>query len=96
MNGWVCINYIYFVIFLFQFIKDYGYMDKGKVLYKGFWWWFNIDCNFLEMIGWKLVVYFNFDIWQNLELVIKVVFLVVSIEGVVKNLQVEVVGKIFN
>ena len=30
-------NYTYFAISLSQPIKDYGYTDKGKALYKGFW-----------------------------------------------------------
>ena len=36
-NGWARTNYTYFAISLSQPIKDYGYKDKEKVLYNGFW-----------------------------------------------------------
>lgn len=87
-------QYTYFAISLSQPIKDYGYMDKGKALYKGFWRRFNTDRNFPEMTGRKLVAYFNFDTRQNPELVIKVALSAVSTEGAVKNLQAEAAGKL--
>ena len=95
-NGWARTNYTYFAISLSQPIKDYGYTDKGKALYKGFWRRFNTDRNFPEMTGRKLVAYFNFDTRQNPELVIKVALSAVSTEGAVKNLQAEAAGKTFN
>lgn len=68
-NGWARTNYTYFAISLSQPIKDYGYTDKGKALYKGFWRRFNTDRNFPEMTGRKLVAYFNFDTRQNTDMV---------------------------
>lgn len=83
-NGWARTNYTYFAISLSQPIKDYGYTDKEKALYKGFWRRFNSDRNFPEMTGRKLVAYFNFDTRQNPELIIKVALSAVSTEGALK------------
>lgn len=95
-NGWARTNYTYFAISLSQPIKDYGYTDKEKALYKGFWRRFNTDRNFPEMTGRKLVAYFNFDTRQNPELIIKVALSAVSTEGALKNLQAEAGGKTFS
>ena len=60
-NGWARTNYTYFAISLSQPIKDYGYKDKEKVLYNGFWRRFKLEKNFPEITGRKIVAYFNFD-----------------------------------
>ncbi len=41
--------------------KEYGYKDKEKVLYNGFWRRFKMEKNFPEITGRKIVAYFNFD-----------------------------------
>ena len=78
-----------------QPIKDYGYKDKEKVLYNGFWRRFKLEKNFPEITGRKIVAYFNFDTANNSELVVKVALSAVSTEGAIKNLHAEASGKSF-
>jgi predicted alpha-1,2-mannosidase len=94
-NGWARTNYTYFAISLSQPIKDYGYKDKEKVLYNGFWRRFKLEKNFPEITGRKIVAYFNFDTANNSELVVKVALSAVSTEGAIKNLRAEASGKSF-
>jgi len=93
-NGWARTNYTYFAISLSQPIQSYGYKDK-KVLYNGFWRRFDVEKNFPEMTGRKIVAYFNFDTAQNPELVVKIALSAVSTEGAIKNLNAEATGKTF-
>ena len=78
-----------------QPIKDYGYIDKKKPDYVGFWHRFNIDRNFPEIAGRSVVSYFNFDTSNDKELVVKVALSGVSTEGALKNLCAEAGGKSF-
>lgn len=45
-NGWARTNYTYFAISLSQPIREYGYKDKEKVRYNGFWRRFNMEKEF--------------------------------------------------
>lgn len=92
-NGWARTNYTYFAISFSQPIKDYGYVDKKKPVYTGFWRRFNMDSNFPEIGGRSVVSYFNFDTSSNKELVVKVALSAVSTEGALKNLLAEAGGK---
>lgn len=95
-NGWARTNYTYFAISFSQPIKDYGYRELDKVLYKGFWRRFDMEKNFPEITGRKIVAYFNFDTAENPELTVKVALSAVSTEGAMKNLQAEAAGKSFD
>ena len=94
-NGWARTNYTYFAISFSQPIQSYGYKDKEKVLYNGFWRRFNLEKNFPEINGRKVVAYFNFDTASHPELVVKVALSAVSTEGALKNLAKETSGKSF-
>lgn len=94
-NGWARTNYTYFAISFSQPIKEYGYKDLEKVLYKGFWRRFNMEKNFPEITGRKIVAYFNFDTADHPELTVKVALSPVSTDGAIKNLQTEAAGKSF-
>ena len=94
-NGWARTNYTYFAISFSQPIQSYGYKDKEKVLYNGFWRRFNLEKNFPEINGRKVVAYFNFDTASHPELVVKVALSAVSTEGALKNLTKETSGKSF-
>lgn len=95
-NGWARTNYTYFAISLSQPIQDYGYKDKERVLYNGFWRRFNLEKNFPEITGRKIVAYFNFDTDRQSELVVKVALSAVSTDGAIKNLNAEASGKDFD
>lgn len=95
-NGWARTNYTYFAISLSQPITNYGYKDKEKVNYNGFWRRFDIEHNFPEIAGRKIVAYFDFETSKNPELIVKVALSAVSTEGALKNLRAEASGKSFD
>ena len=94
-NGWARTNYTYFAITFSQPIKEYGYRDKEKVVYNGFWRRFDLNRNFPEIAGRKIVAYFNFETSLNPELTVKVALSGVSTAGALKNLRAEAGGKSF-
>ena len=94
-NGWARTNYTYFAISLSQPIRNYGYKDKERVLYNGFWRRFDMEHNFPEIGGREVVAYFDFNTANRPELTVKVALSAVSTEGALKNLQAEAAGKSF-
>lgn len=95
-NGWARTNYTYFAISFSQPIVDYGYTDKEKVLYNGFWRRFQLEKNFPEINGRKIVAYLNFNTAKDSELTVKVALSPVSMDGALKNLRAEASGREFN
>ena len=80
-NGWARTNYTYFAISLSQPIKEYGYQDRQRIPYNGWWRKFPVNRNFPEMAGRKIAAYFEFDTTRHPELVIKVALSATSTEG---------------
>ncbi len=95
-NGWARTNYTYFAIAFSQPITDYGYTDRKRTAYNGFWRKFPINHNFPEMAGRNVVAYFGFDTAAQPELTIKVGLSATSTQGALKNLQAETAGKSFD
>jgi alpha-1,2-mannosidase, putative len=95
-NGWARENYTYFAISLSKPIKNYGYVDKEKPKYVGFWRKFNLHTNFPEIAGRKIVVHFEFDSDATVPLEMKVALSAVSTRGAVMNLESETKGKSFD
>lgn len=95
-NGWARTNYTYFAISFSQPIVDYGYTDKEKVVYNGFWRRFQLEKNFPEINGRKIVAYLNFNTAKDSELTVKVALSPVSMDGALKNLRAEASGRDFN
>ncbi len=95
-NGWARTNYTYFAMEFSEPIKSYGYRDMQKVLYNGFWRKFNIENNFPEMAGRKVVSFFNFDIPDSRAIEVKVGWSAVSTEGALLNLRAETEGRSFS
>ncbi|MFC4673306.1 GH92 family glycosyl hydrolase [Dysgonomonas termitidis] len=94
-NGWSRENYTYFAISLSKPIKNYGYVDREKPKYTGFWRKFNLYKNFPEIAGRKIVAHFEFGS-DNSPLVMKVALSAVSTEGALKNLKAEAAAKSFD
>ncbi len=94
-NGWARANYTYFAISFSQPIKKYGYKDKEKVLYNGFWRRFGLNENFPEIAGRKIAAYFDFNTSTDPVLTVKVALSGVSTDGALKNLKAEASGKSF-
>ncbi|WP_029906454.1 GH92 family glycosyl hydrolase [Prevotella sp. 10(H)] len=94
-NGWARENYTYFAISLSKPIKNYGYVDREKPKYMGFWRKFNLYQNFPEIAGRKIVTHFEFDSDASTPLIMKVALSAVSTEGALKNLAAEAKTKSF-
>lgn len=95
-NGWARQNYTYFAISFSQPISEYGYKDKKKPLYTGFWRRFNLEKNFPEIAGRSIVAWFAFDTDRQPELTVKVALSGVSTAGALANLHAEASGKTFD
>ncbi len=88
-SGWARTNYTYFAIVFSEPIATYGYADRQKSNYTGFWRRFDVNHNFPEMAGRKLVAYFDFKIPQSRTIEARVGLSAVSTEGALKNLRAE-------
>ena len=95
-SGWARCNYTYFAIALSKPLKSYGYHDRKKADYQGFWRRFDLYHDFPEMAGRNVVAYFNFDNASSHELTLKVALSAVSTEGALRNLHAEAAGKTFD
>ncbi|NDV67394.1 GH92 family glycosyl hydrolase [Dysgonomonas sp. 25] len=93
-NGWARENYTYFAISLSKPILNYGYVDREKPKYMGFWRKFDLQNNFPEIAGRKIVCHFEFGD-APLPLVVKVALSAVSTQGAIKNLEAEAQNKSF-
>lgn len=95
-NGWARENYTYFAISFSKPFKNYGYKERGKTLYNGFWRKFDIYNNFPEIAGRKVVAFFDFDFNDQEPLEVKVALSPVSASGALNNLNIEAAGKSFD
>ena len=95
-NGWSRENYTYFAISLSKPIKNYGYADKEKPKYLGFWRKFDLHNNFPEIAGRKIVAHFEFEPDASSPLIMKVALSGVSTQGAIKNLEAEAKNKSFD
>ena len=88
-NGWAKTRTVYFVMEFSKPFKSYGHEKDDYGVYKGFWRKFNESKNFPEMIGKDIKAYFDFDMEEGEELMIKFALSPVSTEGAMKNLNAE-------
>ncbi len=93
-EGWARSNYTYFAISFSKPIRNYGYADKKREPYGGFWGKFDIHHNFPDIAGRTVVSYFEFG--GEPSLVVKVALSAVSTEGAKRNLEAEAAGKSFD
>ncbi|MBR5051710.1 MAG: GH92 family glycosyl hydrolase [Bacteroidaceae bacterium] len=94
-NGWARQNYIYFAISLSEPILQYGYKDKQRMKYSGFWRKNDIHHNFPDMAGREITAYFQTKLLANHKLTIKVALSAVSQSGALANLRAEAAGLTF-
>ncbi len=95
-NGWARQNYTYFAISLSEPIQSYGYNDKQRMKYSGFWRKNDIHHNFPDMAGREMAAYFRFNLPASRQLTIKVALSAVSQSGALANLMAEAAGLSFD
>ncbi len=95
-NGWARQNYTYFAISLSEPIQSYGYNDKQRMKYSGFWRKNDIHHNFPDMAGREIAAYFRFNLPASRQLTIKVALSAVSQSGALANLRAEAAGLSFD
>ena len=72
-TGWAKNRTVYFAMEFSRPIKSYGYDDfQSKKVYQGFWRKFNLKDNFPEMSAAQLRAFFDFDLDDSKELLLKV------------------------
>ncbi|MTI87777.1 MAG: glycoside hydrolase family 92 protein [Balneolaceae bacterium] len=89
-NGWARTRTVYFAMKFSKPFKEYGHEKDDNGVYRGFWGKFDESKNFPEMIGKDIQAYFNFDMEEDEELIIKFALSSVSTKGALKNMQTEV------
>ena len=88
-NGWARENYVYFAIHFSKPVAHYGYQDFGKQDYNGFWRRFDLNHDFPEMAGRKMVTWIEFEQKRGTVLEVQVALSAVSTEGALQNLMEE-------
>lgn len=89
-SGWARTRKVYFALSFNKPIKNYGHQKYDeKQAYKGFWRRFNETENFPEAAGRKIRAYFDFDLEDGEDLVLKLAISPVSTAGALNNMKVE-------
>ena len=88
-NGWARENYVYFAIHFSKPVAHYGYQDFGKQDYNGFWKRFDLNHDFPEMAGRKVVIWIEFEQDDNPVVEVQVGLSAVSMDGAKLNLFAE-------
>ena len=88
-NGWARENYVYFAIHFSKPVAHYGYQDFGKQDYNGFWRRFDLNHDFPEMAGRKVVTWIEFEDDNDPVLEVQVALSAVGTDGAMKNLKAE-------
>ncbi len=94
-NGWARQNYTYFAISLSAPIARYGYSDRQRMKYSGFWRKNDIHHNFPDMAGREMVAYFQMPLTDR-RLTLRVALSGVSMSGAIANLEAEAAGRSFD
>ena len=94
-QGWARENYTYFAISFSRPVTEYGYKEKVRSAYRGFWRKFKIEHNFPEMAGRGIVCWMNFADDADEPLVVKVGLSATSARNALANLKAEGDGKTF-
>lgn len=95
-NGWARTNYTYFAMSFSKPVIHYGCREKAKIDYRGGYGKFDMQENFPDIGGRKIVAYFEFDPSASTDLEVKVAISGVSTDGALKNLRAEASGRSFD
>lgn len=89
-QGWARTRTVYFALSFSKPIKTYGHKKYDKQIYRGFWRKFDETKNFPEMAGKQIRAYFQFDMEENEEILLKFALSSTSTKGALKNLRTEI------
>lgn len=89
-KGWARTRFQYFAIEFSRPIVKYGQKKYDEVQYNGFYRRFDEDENFPEMAGKDMKLWFEFDLDDSKELVMKVALSGTGTAGALKNLNAEI------
>lgn len=89
-NGWGPNRILFFAIKFSKPFQSYGIVNEDEPLYKGFGKKAKHLENYPEVIGKKLVAYFNFKTYENEVIMLKVGISGVDIQGALKNIDTEI------
>ena len=95
-NGWATTNYTYFAMKFSEPIASYGYKDRKRPTYTGFWRKFKMNRDFPEIFGRQVVAYFDFAVPESKKIEVKVGLSAVSTQGAMTNLMAEAGDKNFD
>ena len=89
-NGWARNKTVYFAMTFSKPIKSYGHKKYNPSGYNGFWRKFDEEHNFPEMAGKNIRAYFNFDVEEAEEILVKFALSPTSTKGALANLNAEI------
>lgn len=89
-TGWARTRTVYFAISFSKPFREYGFQPAKKEQYVGFWRRFDQARNFPEAAGRELRGYFDFEMQEGEQLLVKVAISPVSTRGALLNMQSEV------
>ena len=95
-QGWARTRTVYFALSFSKPIKEYGHKKYDKQLYRGFWRKFDETKNFPEMAGRQIRAYFQFDMDEGEEILLKFALSSTSTVGALRNLKAEIPHWDFN
>lgn len=84
-NGWAKTRTVYFAMAFSKPIQNYGF-QFAKEQYQGFWRRFDLTNQFPEVAGRDVKGYFDFDLQQGEEILVKVAISPVSTNGAIQNM----------
>jgi len=92
-NGWAKNRTLYFALRFSKPFTSYGNVNNSKrEVYRGFWGKFKQGDNFPEVAGRQIRAYFDFNTTEGEKIKIKMALSPVSMDGALKNMQVEAPG----
>jgi predicted alpha-1,2-mannosidase len=95
-NGWARTRTVYFAMVFSKPISHFGFKKMDQSVYRGFWRKFDETRDFPEIAGRQIRSWFDFDVNNGGEVMVKFALSPVSTEGAVANLRAEAPGWDFN
>jgi predicted alpha-1,2-mannosidase len=89
-TGWARTRTVYFAMVFSKPFLHYGHKKYDQTVYRGFYRKFDETRDFPEMAGRRIRAYFDFNMEEGEQLLVKFALSSVSTDGAMKNLQAEI------